>query len=145
MNPFADLARPIVSRPGDAIAPARARPERPAYERPEPNTFPVVPNPWGLSPTEAEVIRLIVEGLTSQEIGERINRSPKTVEVHRLHIMEKMDERSTLTAAVAWVRFTMAAEKSPATNEVPAAAAIVKVDRVALVPITVTDFYRERT
>jgi len=43
-----------------------------------------------LSPREMEVARLIVEGLPNKTIGQRLDISERTVQVHRLHVMEKL-------------------------------------------------------
>lgn len=43
-----------------------------------------------LSPREREVARLIVEGLPNKSIGQRLDISERTVQVHRLHVMEKL-------------------------------------------------------
>jgi FixJ family two-component response regulator len=43
-----------------------------------------------LSPRELEVARLIVEGLPNKTIGQRLDISERTVQVHRLHVMEKL-------------------------------------------------------
>jgi FixJ family two-component response regulator len=47
-----------------------------------------------LSPRELEVLQLVVEGLSSKQIGRRLNVTCKTVEAHRLRIMKKMDAES---------------------------------------------------
>lgn len=44
-----------------------------------------------LTPREIEVLQLIAEGLTNKGTAAKLNISVKTVEVHRLHIMEKLD------------------------------------------------------
>jgi RNA polymerase sigma factor (sigma-70 family) len=44
----------------------------------------------GLSDRELEVFQLIGRGLTMKEIGQQLNLSPKTVEVHRASIREKL-------------------------------------------------------
>jgi FixJ family two-component response regulator len=44
-----------------------------------------------LSPRELEVLRLVVDGLSSKEIGQRLHVTCKTVEAHRLRIMRKME------------------------------------------------------
>ena len=46
-----------------------------------------------LTPREREVMALVVEGLPNKEIAGRLEISPRTVEVHRAHVMEKMDVR----------------------------------------------------
>jgi len=49
-----------------------------------------------LTPREQEVIRLLAEGLSRKEIGEKLFISPKTVENHRTNIMNKLDLHSTI-------------------------------------------------
>ncbi len=45
----------------------------------------------GLTPREQEVLQLIVDGLTSREIAERLVISANTVERHRANIMDKLN------------------------------------------------------
>lgn len=47
-----------------------------------------------LTPREAEVLQLLVEGLPNKTIAFDLGSSPRTVEVHRARIMEKMAARS---------------------------------------------------
>jgi FixJ family two-component response regulator len=47
-----------------------------------------------LTPREAEVMRLLVEGLQHREIAERLEISPRTVEVYKARMMEKLQCRS---------------------------------------------------
>lgn len=148
MNPFADIARPIVNRPGDPIEPRHTRAPDAQRARPEPLApLPAVANPWSLTPLEAEVMRLIVDGLTSQEIGERLHRSTKTIELYRQRILERMGMHSTIVAVVAWVRFTLLAQdlrdagaRAAAPSPTVAAAAIRTGERVTLAPIGAVDF-----
>lgn len=49
-----------------------------------------------LTPREQEIMVLVVEGLSSSEIAERLFISPKTVENHRASIMHKLDLHSTI-------------------------------------------------
>ena len=44
----------------------------------------------GFSDRELEVFQLIGEGKTMKEIGDELHLSPKTIEVHRSHIREKL-------------------------------------------------------
>lgn len=44
-----------------------------------------------LSTREREVLALVVEGLTNKEIGRALDLSPRTVETHRAHLIEKLE------------------------------------------------------
>jgi DNA-binding NarL/FixJ family response regulator len=48
-----------------------------------------------LSARELEVLLLIVEGLTSQQIADRLERSKKTVDKHRQRLMKRLQIRGT--------------------------------------------------
>jgi len=47
-----------------------------------------------LTPRELEVLKLLVEGLSTKEVATQCGISVKTVEAHRQHIMEKLGTRS---------------------------------------------------
>jgi two-component system response regulator FixJ len=49
-----------------------------------------------LTPREREVLGLVVEGLSSKEIGHKLRVSCKTVEAHRARIMKKMETESVV-------------------------------------------------
>ncbi|MCB0430058.1 MAG: response regulator transcription factor [Flavobacteriales bacterium] len=48
-----------------------------------------------LSEREVQIVQLISDGLTSQEIGEHFGLSPRTVEAHRRNVMKKLGLNST--------------------------------------------------
>lgn len=52
-----------------------------------------------LTPREQEIMGMVAEGLSTDEISERLFISPKTVENHRSRIMRKLDLHSTLEIA----------------------------------------------
>lgn len=54
------------------------------------------------TPREREVMRLLVEGLPNKSVAEQLGISPRTVEIHRAHLMEKM-EADSLPALVRMV------------------------------------------
>ena len=54
------------------------------------------------TPREREVMRLLVGGLPNKKIAETLGISPRTVEIHRAHLMEKM-EADSLPALVRMV------------------------------------------
>ena len=43
-----------------------------------------------LTPRECAVMELVVAGKTSKEIARTLRASPRTIEIHRAHLMEKM-------------------------------------------------------
>ena len=49
-----------------------------------------------LTPREREVFQLVVSGLPSKGIAQKLDRSQKTVEVHRTSIMKKMAAKSVV-------------------------------------------------
>lgn len=57
----------------------------------------------GLTEREIEIIRLVAEGFSSTEIGEKLFISPRTVDTHRNNILQKLD----LPNVAALVRFAM--------------------------------------
>jgi FixJ family two-component response regulator len=58
-----------------------------------------------LSPREQEVMELLIAGKNSKEIATELNISFKTVDVHRAHIMEKMQVRSIIELVHLFHRF----------------------------------------
>jgi len=65
---------------GDYVRRLRQGEPRDAYDR--------------LTEREKDVLVLLAEGLTNQEIADRLYISPSTVETHRIHIMEKLELRN---------------------------------------------------
>lgn len=61
------------------------------------------PGKFQLSEREIEVIRLLVKGMGYKEIGEHLFISPRTVEAHRNHILEKLQ----LNNVMELVRFAL--------------------------------------
>jgi len=47
-----------------------------------------------LTRREQEVALLIADGVTNKEAGRRLGISPRTVEIHRAHIMAKLGARN---------------------------------------------------
>jgi DNA-binding CsgD family transcriptional regulator len=59
-----------------------------------------------LSDREFEIFRLIGQGKSTRDIAKQLHLSPKTVDVHRGHIKEKLDLKdatSLVRHAVRWV------------------------------------------
>lgn len=56
-----------------------------------------------LTEREMEIIRIVAEGFSSTEIGEKLFISPRTVDTHRNNILQKLD----LPNVAALVRFAM--------------------------------------
>ncbi|NQY97021.1 MAG: response regulator transcription factor [Henriciella sp.] len=51
-----------------------------------------------LTPREKEVLECLVDGLTNKGIAQALSISPRTVEIHRAHMMEKLDADSLSSA-----------------------------------------------
>jgi two-component system response regulator FixJ len=51
-----------------------------------------------LTPREMDVLECLVAGQTNKGIAQTLNISPRTVEIHRAHMMEKLDADSLSTA-----------------------------------------------
>lgn len=47
-----------------------------------------------LTQSERRVLRLLAEGFTTKEIASQLSVSPKTIETHRTHLMEKLEVES---------------------------------------------------
>ena len=48
-----------------------------------------------LTPREREIAALLIEGLTSKQIGKRLTISPRTVDVYRARLMKKYGAATT--------------------------------------------------
>lgn len=59
---------------------------------------------WDLSPREIEVLRAMAEGLTTEEIADRLSLSVHTVRNHIQRCLSKLDAHSKLEAVTAAVR-----------------------------------------
>jgi DNA-binding CsgD family transcriptional regulator len=55
--------------------------------------------PYGLTPRETAVLRLVADGLTNTQIGNRLFMSNKTASVHVTHILSKLGVRNRTQAA----------------------------------------------
>ncbi len=49
------------------------------------------PDGHGLTPREREVLQLVAEGRNTKQIARQLSRSPKTIEMHRRHLMQKLN------------------------------------------------------
>lgn len=61
--------------------------------RTKPRRTPVT-NAVALSEREAEVVRLLAEGLTMKEMAEQLSLSPRTLETYRARALDKLDLRT---------------------------------------------------
>jgi len=57
----------------------------------ERNARPAAALAESLTRTERKVLYLILDGKNSREIADVLHRSPRTIEVHRRHLMQKLD------------------------------------------------------
>ncbi|GAC1491823.1 MAG: response regulator transcription factor [Vulcanimicrobiaceae bacterium] len=64
----------------------------------------VKPRAPHLSPREREILRLLTDGYTNEEIADRLSCAPATVKTHLLHLFRKLGVRDRVSAAVAALR-----------------------------------------
>jgi DNA-binding NarL/FixJ family response regulator len=57
-----------------------------------------------ISPREREILRLLTDGYTNEEIAERLNCAAATVKTHLLHLFKKLGVRDRVSAAVVALR-----------------------------------------
>lgn len=84
-------SRAIVTRVSNAIA---AFAKRHAQSEPANGTMFEFAGQALLTPREREVLALVAAGASNKEAGRRLGISPRTVEVHRARIMEKIGARN---------------------------------------------------
>lgn len=70
---------------------------------PESNSLHREPSPEELTPREKEILRLIFEEMTNQEIGDRLCISHRTVDSHRRNLLQKIGAKNV----VGLVRYAM--------------------------------------
>jgi len=51
---------------------------------------------YELTRTEMKVLSLVLDGKNNREIGTVLHRSPRTIEVHRCHVMRKLDATNVI-------------------------------------------------
>ena len=78
----------VVARGEAFLYPATVRMFLAAYRDTDQSTLPRAED---LTAREMEVLKLTAEGYTNSEIGRSLYLSPKTVDTHRMRIMEKLD------------------------------------------------------
>ena len=61
-------------------------------------------NPWGLTPTEFDVLRYVAKGLSNAEVGQVMTLERRTVRTHLSHIYRKMGVNSHVDAVVMALR-----------------------------------------
>jgi len=89
LKPFE--SRAIVARVGNAVA---VFAKRKAQAKPENGVVFEFSGQTLLTPREREVLALVAAGASNKEAGRRLAISPRTVEVHRARIMEKIGARN---------------------------------------------------
>lgn len=55
-----------------------------------------------LSQRERQVLEFLVEGFSNKEIARRLDLSPRTVEIHRMHMFGKLNARNSAEAVRIW-------------------------------------------
>ncbi|UJH89643.1 response regulator transcription factor [Antarcticibacterium sp. 1MA-6-2] len=55
-----------------------------------------VDDPFNLTKREIQILTLVMDGKSSKEIGEELNISKRTAEVHRFNLMKKLDVKNLI-------------------------------------------------
>jgi DNA-binding NarL/FixJ family response regulator len=84
---------------------------------PERDTAAAAELPDGLTPREAEILALIADGLTNNEIAERLVVSPTTVKSHINHLFAKAGLRDRVQAVTYAYRTGLATPPEPADRD----------------------------
>jgi DNA-binding CsgD family transcriptional regulator len=84
----------------------------------------VTPGGLSLSTREAEVLRLLAQGLSNREIAERLYLSRRTVEFHISRLLSKLDARNRTEAAFMAARLDLGTAAEPAEREPSEAAPV---------------------
>jgi two-component system response regulator FixJ len=85
-------AETLVTRIREAIAAARQKSQAQTGSRLAPH----FPGRDLLTPREFQVLELIANGASSKEAGRCLGISPRTIEVHRARVMEKLGAKNTI-------------------------------------------------
>ena len=85
-------AETLVTRVREAIAAARQKAQPFSGAR----LAPRFPGRELLTPREFQVLELIANGASSKEAGRLLGISPRTIEVHRARVMEKLGAKNTI-------------------------------------------------
>ena len=68
-----------------------------------------------LTPREHEILNLVIKGMSSRQIATALSRSEPTIQLHRAHIMKKLDVRGVANL----VRLVIRAQSASVPNERP--------------------------
>jgi len=98
-----ELGAPWLRAEAEGLA-GRARLPLPTGEE-APAPEPAGEDPFGLTPRELQVLKLLAEGATNREIGAQLFMAEKTASVHVSRILAKLDVRSRTEAAAVAHRF----------------------------------------
>ena len=86
MGNFGDETRQNEKTAAEAVTAAHAQEGREAQDQ---------ESRAALSPRERDILDAIIAGETSKETARRLTLSPRTVEVHRAHILKKLGAKNT--------------------------------------------------
>jgi len=72
--------------------------------KPKPQARKVPKKKKELSERKKQIVRLVCKQMTSQEIGDKLGLSKKTIEVHRLQIFDQVKVRNNVGLAIWAIR-----------------------------------------
>ncbi len=95
------IARKVLRAASQSVGGKEAADEKPS-DKPEKGSG--GGNPFALSQREMEVLQLLVEGLSNQEIADKLCLGTETIKTHMRHIMRKLSVSDRTQAAIKAMR-----------------------------------------
>ena len=100
------IARKVLRAASQGVGGKDAEPDKPSdkADAKDPAKEGAVTNPFALSQREMEVLHLLVDGLSNQEIADKLCLGTETIKTHMRHIMRKLSVSDRTQAAIKAMR-----------------------------------------
>lgn len=98
------IARKVLKAASHGVAPKDPKEQEESKDAKEGAASASSGNPFALSQREMEVLQLLVEGLSNQEIADKLCLGTETIKTHMRHIMRKLSVSDRTQAAIKAMR-----------------------------------------
>lgn len=98
------IARKVLKAASHGVAPKDPKEQEESKDAKEGAASANSANPFALSQREMEVLQLLVEGLSNQEIADKLCLGTETIKTHMRHIMRKLSVSDRTQAAIKAMR-----------------------------------------